>query len=68
MGRSMPGKVASRGRVGTRKRKGRGVAARLTPEVQEALERAAVDQHRNRSNMLELALIEWLTAHGYLTQ
>jgi len=62
----MPGKVASRGRVGTRK--GRGVAARLTPEVQEALERAAVDQHRNRSNMLELALIEWLTAHVYLTQ
>jgi uncharacterized protein (DUF1778 family) len=67
----MPGKSTSkpaRAARDVRKRKGRGVAARLTPDGQEALERAAVDQHRNRSNMLELVLIEWLTAHGYLTQ
>jgi hypothetical protein len=43
-------------------RKGRGLGVRLTPQVRAALEQAA---HHNLSNVLELALIEWLERSGY---
>jgi hypothetical protein len=43
-----------------------GLGVRLTAEVRTALERAAYDQHRSLSNVIEVALIEWLERNGYL--
>jgi hypothetical protein len=53
------------GRRSTSRRKP-GLGVRLTVEIRTALERAAYDQHRNLSNVIELALIEWLERNGYL--
>lgn len=41
---------------------------RLTPDVKDALERAASRDMRSMSAMLEKIAIEWLRANGYLSQ
>jgi hypothetical protein len=53
-----------RKRRGTRK--GHGVGVRFTPEVREALDRAAGEQRRSLSNLIEVATAEWLEREGYL--
>jgi hypothetical protein len=47
-------------------RKGHGVGVRLTPEVRAALDRAAGEQRRSLSNLIEVATAEWLERNGYL--
>jgi hypothetical protein len=39
---------------------------RVQPEVKAALERAAKDDLRSVSSLIEKVLIEWLRAKGYL--
>lgn len=39
---------------------------RVQPEVKEALERAAKDDVRTLSSMVEKIVVEWLTTKGYL--
>jgi len=51
-------------RVGTRK--GHGVGVRFAAEVREALDRAASEQRRSLSNLIEVATAEWLEREGYL--
>lgn len=42
------------------------IGVRVEPEVKEAAERAAADDHRPVASLLEKLLIEYLTANGYL--
>ena len=42
------------------------LGVRVQPEIKAALERAAADDHRSMSSMIEKLLAEWLTEHGYL--
>jgi hypothetical protein len=60
--------TSKRGRVGTRthKPRGHGVGVRFTAEVREALDRAASEQRRSLSNLIEVATAEWLEREGYL--
>jgi predicted HicB family RNase H-like nuclease len=59
--------TSSKGRrVSTRKPRGHGVGVRFTPEVREALDRAAGEQRRSLSNLIEVATAEWLEREGYL--
>ena len=39
---------------------------RVEPEIKEALERAAKDDHRSVSSLIEKILIEWLKANNFL--
>jgi hypothetical protein len=39
---------------------------RLDPEVKAALERAAKDDMRSVSSLVEKILVEWLRANGHL--
>ena len=39
---------------------------RLPNSVREALQKAAVNQHRSLSNMTFVIVSEWLKANGYL--
>ena len=39
---------------------------RFTPEVREALLKAAIAEDRSVSNLNEHIVAEWLRAHGYL--
>lgn len=39
---------------------------RLAPEIKQALERAAADDGRSVSNLMDRILRAWLTEHGYL--
>jgi hypothetical protein len=57
-----------KGRVGTRRRmpKGHGIGVRFTPDVRAALDRAASEQRRSLSNLIELATAEWLEREGCL--
>jgi hypothetical protein len=41
-------------------------AFRLKPEIKEALEKAALDDGRPASNLIEKILSDWLKAKGYL--
>ena len=43
------------------------LGVRLQPEVKEALERAAKDDDRSVSSMVERILATWLRERGYLT-
>jgi hypothetical protein len=49
-----------------RKRKGHGIGVRFDPPTREALDKAASETHRSLSNLIAVAMIEWLKAHGYL--
>lgn len=42
------------------------IGFRLTPEVKEAIEKAAKDDMRSVSSLVEKILVEWLRTHGYL--
>lgn len=42
------------------------VSARLPPEVKAAAERAASEDTRSVSSLIEKVLIDWLRARGYL--
>lgn len=39
---------------------------RVDPEVKAALERAAKDDHRSLSSLIDKILVEWLRERGYL--
>lgn len=39
---------------------------RVEPEIKEGLERAAQDDTRSLSSMIEKILADWLREHGYL--
>lgn len=39
---------------------------RLDPTIKEALERAAADNHRKITSLIEMLLIPYLRANGYL--
>jgi hypothetical protein len=39
---------------------------RIEPEIKEALVRAAKDDHRSVSSLVELVLARWLRERGYL--
>jgi hypothetical protein len=43
-------------------------AFRLKPEIKEALEKAAQDDGRPASNLIEKILSDWLKAKGYLPE
>jgi hypothetical protein len=42
------------------------LGVRVLPEIKDALERAATEDHRSMSSMIEKILSEWLREHGYL--
>lgn len=42
------------------------LGVRVQPEVKKALERAAKEDVRTLSSMVEKIIVEWLTAKGYL--
>ncbi len=42
------------------------LGVRVQPEVKAALERAAKDDMRSMSSLIEKALVEWLREKGYL--
>ena len=42
------------------------LGVRVRPEIKEALEKAAADDDRSVSSLVERALLEWLTARGYM--
>ena len=42
------------------------LGVRLQPEVKAALERAARDDHRSLSSLIDKILVEWLRECGYL--
>ena len=42
------------------------VGLRFLPELKEALERAAQDDHRSLASLVERVLTEWAQAKGYL--
>lgn len=44
------------------------LGVRLQPETKEALERAAKDDLRSVSSLVEKILVLWLREHGYLSQ
>jgi hypothetical protein len=44
------------------------LGVRTSPEVKEALKRAAEDDARSQASMIEKILREWLREHGYLPQ
>ena len=44
------------------------MSVRLEPEIRDALERAALDDRRNLSAMIDLILVRWLESNGYLPQ
>ena len=46
--------------------KGAPLGARITPELKDALAKAAKDDMRSMTGMLEKILTEWLREHGYL--
>jgi hypothetical protein len=43
------------------------VGVRIDRAILAAAETAADDQHRTLTNLIELALIEWLERNGYLS-
>jgi hypothetical protein len=43
-----------------------GISFRIQPEIKAALEKAATDDHRSISSLVEKVLAEWLRQHGYL--
>jgi hypothetical protein len=43
------------------------VGIRIEHVILTAAEKAAQDQHRTLTNLIEFALIEWLERNGYLT-
>lgn len=49
-------------------RKTPSLGVRLQPETKEALERAAKDDLRSISSLVEKILVLWLREHGYLSQ
>jgi hypothetical protein len=42
------------------------VGVRLEADVRTALEKAAADNRRSISSMIDWVLVEWLRANGYL--
>ncbi len=42
------------------------IGVRVAPEIKEAAEKAAADDHRSVASLLEKLLIEHLTDKGYL--
>jgi hypothetical protein len=42
------------------------LGVRLNPETKAALDKAAKDEARSLSNLIERVLTEWLKAKGYL--
>ena len=44
------------------------LGVRVRPEIKEALDRAAEDDDRSVSSLVERVLAEWLTAKGYLAK
>ena len=42
------------------------LGVRVEPEIKAALEKAATDDHRSASSLIQKALAEWLREHGYL--
>ena len=42
------------------------MSVRLEPHVRDALERAALDDRRNLSAMIDVILVRWLESNGYL--
>ena len=44
------------------------LGVRVEPEIKEALERAAKDDDRSVSSLVERVLKAWLVERGYLTQ
>jgi hypothetical protein len=44
------------------------LGVRTTPEVKEALKRAAEDESRSQASLIEKILKDWLREHGYLPQ
>jgi hypothetical protein len=40
----------------------------MSPEVKEALKRAAEEEARSQASMIEKILRDWLREHGYLPQ
>jgi hypothetical protein len=42
------------------------LGVRLEPDTKAALEKAAADDRRSISSMIDRILIEWLRANGYL--
>jgi hypothetical protein len=49
-----------------RGRKGHGIGVRFDPPTREALDKAASETHRSLSNLIAVAMIEWLERNGYL--
>jgi hypothetical protein len=41
---------------------------RMSPDVKEALKRAAEDDARSQGSLIEKILRDWLSEHGYLPQ
>lgn len=39
---------------------------RIAPELKEAATRAAADDHRSLTSLIEKLLTDWLKEHGYL--
>ena len=44
------------------------LGVRVRPEIKEALEKAATDDDRSISSLVERILQEWLTGRGYLVK
>lgn len=44
------------------------VGLRFLPELKEALERAAQDDHRSLASLVERVMTEWAQSKGYLTK
>jgi hypothetical protein len=42
------------------------LGVRVAPETKAALEKAAADDMRSLSSMIEKILVEWLRSNGYL--
>lgn len=45
-----------------------GIAFRISDEMKQALERAAKEDFRSVSSLVEKVLTQWLKEHGYLDQ
>ncbi len=46
--------------------KNRWVSLRATPELYEAIRRAAADDHRSMASLCEMIMTGWLRERGYL--
>jgi hypothetical protein len=42
------------------------VQLRIQPSLKKAAERAAAAERRSLTTLVEIALVEWLRAHGYM--